>query len=48
MGPSSFLTELVAGDTPGPSLRLITCGGSFDRNRGSYRSNIVVFAALMP
>ncbi|GGN41614.1 sortase (surface protein transpeptidase) [Actinoplanes campanulatus] len=27
-----------------PGLRLITCGGVFDRGRGSYRSNIVVFA----
>ena len=34
----------VAGDTPGPELRLITCGGSFDRAAGHYRSNIVVYA----
>ncbi|GAA0412359.1 class F sortase [Acrocarpospora corrugata] len=28
----------------GTHLRLITCGGTFDRSRGSYRDNIVVFA----
>ncbi len=40
----AFPSEEVYGPTPGSSLRLITCGGSFDRDRGSYRSNIVVFA----
>ncbi|GAA4601642.1 sortase (surface protein transpeptidase) [Actinoplanes octamycinicus] len=44
----AFPSDEVYGDTSGPSLRLITCGGSFDRDRGSYRSNIVVFAALVP
>jgi hypothetical protein len=29
-----------------PELRLITCGGTFDRARGSYRDNLVVFARL--
>jgi hypothetical protein len=27
-----------------PVLRLITCGGSFDRSTGHYRDNLVVFA----
>jgi sortase (surface protein transpeptidase) len=27
-------------------LRLITCGGSFDRARGSYTANVVVSAYL--
>jgi hypothetical protein len=27
-----------------PALRLVTCGGSFDDKRRSYRSNVVVFA----
>ncbi|KUL28490.1 sortase [Actinoplanes awajinensis subsp. mycoplanecinus] len=44
----AFPSDEVYGRTPGPALRLITCGGSFDRDRGSYRSNIVVFAALVP
>lgn len=39
-----FPTLTVYGNTPDPQLRLITCGGSFDRAAGHYRSNIVVFA----
>jgi hypothetical protein len=41
-----FPVELVYGPTPGPALRLVTCGGKFDRNAGHYRSNTVVFAVL--
>ncbi|WP_020422820.1 class F sortase [Amycolatopsis sp. ATCC 39116] len=41
-----FPTEAVYGDTAGPELRLITCGGSFDRAARSYRDNIIVYAAL--
>jgi sortase (surface protein transpeptidase) len=40
-----FPTERVYGDTEGPELRLITCGGVFDESERSYRDNIVVFAA---
>jgi hypothetical protein len=25
-------------------LRLITCGGSFDRSTGHYRDNVIVYA----
>jgi hypothetical protein len=39
-----FPTASVYGPTPGPELRLITCGGSFDHSKGSYRDNIVVYA----
>jgi hypothetical protein len=39
----SFPTDLVFGPTPGRALRLITCGGSFDRSAHSYRDNVVVF-----
>lgn len=35
----------VYGSRGRPELRLITCGGFFDRTRRSYRDNIVVFAA---
>ena len=45
---TSFPTQSVYGDTPDPELRLITCGGSFDRARGSYRDNMIVFAVLRP
>ncbi|MBW3639805.1 MAG: sortase [Actinobacteria bacterium] len=43
---NAFPTDAVYGPTDSPELRLITCGGSFDRGRGSYRDNIVVFARL--
>ncbi len=39
-----FPDEAVFGDTPGPSLRLITCGGSYDRSSREYLSNLVAFA----
>lgn len=41
-----FPTERVYGPTPGHELRLITCGGDFDRSRRSYLDNIVVYAVL--
>lgn len=31
-------------DTEEPLLRLITCGGSFDRSTGHYRDNVIVYA----
>jgi sortase (surface protein transpeptidase) len=40
-----FPTEAVFGAVPGTALRLITCGGSFDRIARSYRSNVVVYAS---
>ncbi len=43
----SLPTEAVFGPVPVPALRLVTCGGSFDRSRGSYRDNLVVFAHLV-
>lgn len=42
----AFPTERVYGPTPGQELRLITCGGDFDRSRRSYLDNIVVYAVL--
>ncbi|MEU8414943.1 class F sortase [Amycolatopsis japonica] len=41
-----FPTKEVYGRTAGPELRLITCGGSFDRAARSYRDNVIVFARL--
>jgi sortase (surface protein transpeptidase) len=43
-----FPSLAVYGDTPGPELRLITCGGDFDRAAGHYRDNTVAFAELAP
>ncbi|WP_219504029.1 class F sortase [Nonomuraea ceibae] len=35
----------VYGPGKGAELRLITCGGAFDRERRSYRDNVIVFAS---
>ncbi|WP_414721344.1 class F sortase [Streptomyces ossamyceticus] len=40
-----FPNELVYGTRKRPELRLITCGGVYDRRKG-YASNVVVFAHL--
>ena len=42
-----FPTQQVYGPTPRAELRLITCGGEFDRDRRSYRDNVVVTARLV-
>ena len=39
-----FPTAAVYGPTPRPELRLITCGGRFDREARSYTDNVVVEA----
>lgn len=44
---SRFPTATVYGDTPNAALRLITCGGPFDRSAGHYLDNIVVSASLV-
>lgn len=41
---SAFPTDLVYSPIPGPELRLVTCGGAFDRTAGSYVDNIIVDA----
>ena len=40
----SFPTSAVYGPAPDPEVRLITCGGTFDPQLGSYLSNTVVYA----
>ena len=40
---TSFPTIDVYGDTPGPTLRLVTCGGAFDSATHHYLSNIVAY-----
>ncbi|MFF9853225.1 class F sortase [Streptomyces litmocidini] len=42
---NAFPDKEVYGDTGRPELRLLTCGGAFDRGKG-YEANIVVFAHL--
>ncbi|MGY1803479.1 class F sortase [Blastococcus sp. SYSU D00922] len=41
---TDFPADEVYAPTAGAELRLITCGGSFDRAAGSYEDNVVVFA----
>lgn len=47
MPKSSFPTDSVYNDTANPQLRLITCGGDFDRANSSYLSNVIVYADLV-
>ena len=42
----AFPSDDVYGPTSTAELRLITCGGEFDRAAGSYRDNVVVFARM--
>jgi len=41
----SFPTSAVYGPAPDPEVRLITCGGTFDPQLGSYLGNTIVYAA---
>jgi hypothetical protein len=41
---AGFPTDAVFGPVTGPVLRLITCGGAFDRASGHYLDNLVVTA----
>lgn len=44
---SEFPTDLVYDDIDNAGLRLVTCGGAFDRKARSYVDNIIVFADLV-
>jgi sortase (surface protein transpeptidase) len=41
-----FDATRVYGSAGRPELRLITCGGAFDKDAQAYSANVVVFAAL--
>ncbi|MGC4763969.1 class F sortase [Micromonospora sp. DT46] len=43
-----FPTDLVYGPSDATGLRLITCGGRFDRDTGNYVDNVIVFATRVP
>lgn len=45
---NDFPTRRVYDETPGPTLRLITCGGIFNDSIGHYRDNIVAYARRKP
>jgi hypothetical protein len=42
-----FPSDRVYGNTAGPELRLITCGGAFDAATGHYRDNVVAYARVV-
>ena len=44
--PKEALPDQVFAFEPEVELRLITCGGTFDRSSGHYRDNYVVYAQL--
>jgi hypothetical protein len=44
---SAFPTATVYRYTRRPTLRLVTCGGAFDRRTHHYLGNIVVFAKFV-
>lgn len=44
---ANFPTDRVYGDIGHAGLRLITCGGSFDRSTGHFRDNVIVYASLV-
>ncbi|MFJ8074076.1 class F sortase [Streptomyces sp. NPDC096176] len=43
---SNFPDDRVYADTAEPQLRLITCGGEYDKKAKDYEENVVVFAHL--
>jgi Sortase domain len=44
---SGFPTQEVYGEVPYVGLRLVTCGGAFDRSTGHYVDNVIVFARVV-
>ncbi|RIJ69555.1 sortase [Nakamurella silvestris] len=44
---SEFPTEEVYGNIDHAGIRLITCGGAFNSDEGSYESNIIAFGSLV-
>jgi hypothetical protein len=44
---AQFPAQAVYGPSAEPVLRLVTCGGTFDRKRRTYLSNVVVYASLV-
>ncbi|WP_229403120.1 class F sortase [Micromonospora okii] len=43
---NDFPSELVYGPSDRAGLRVVTCGGQFDEEAGSYVDNVVVFATM--
>ncbi|WP_230420729.1 class F sortase [Actinomadura soli] len=47
VGKNRFPTRRVYGDPGYPAIRLITCGGRFDRRSGHYTDNVIAFGHLV-
>ncbi|WP_203857556.1 class F sortase [Plantactinospora mayteni] len=45
---TSFPSELVYGAEDTARLQVVTCGGTFDRKKRSYRNNVIVSATRVP
>jgi hypothetical protein len=43
---TGFPAAQVYGPSSGAQLRVVTCGGAFDRARHEYTGNVVLFAHL--
>ncbi len=43
----AFPTQRVYGDVAYPAIRLITCGGDFDRTSGHYLNNTIAYGHLV-
>jgi hypothetical protein len=43
----AFPTQKVYGDIGFPGLRLITCGGSFDKRTGHYIDNVIAYGHMV-
>ncbi|MGP3956105.1 class F sortase [Nonomuraea sp. 3N208] len=43
----AFPTQRVYGDVAYPAIRLITCGGDFDRTSGHYPNNTIAYGRLV-
>lgn len=43
---TDFPTQRVYGDLNRAELRVITCGGEYDPDKGGYQDNTILFAHL--
>ena len=43
---NAFPTSKVYGNTDSPELRVVTCGGTFDKGTGHFENNTVLYARL--
>lgn len=46
VGREAFPTDKVYGETELPELRILSCGGEYDRETGQYEDNVIVYSRL--